>query len=524
MTLPSRPVVRAVFAVVVLTAGGVVAVSYVTADANVARSQIPDDRSPTLPADDRSIGDRPDVSTVDGTPGGDDSENRLAGTSARTLDPDNVTESDPGTPGGLTVVATQGFYTSNERAELVVFDADGDVVYYDSTYRVYFDVDPIPEKQYTVEFVAARHLDGADCADVRTERCTYNTVQRVNLTTGERREVYGEVTPQITSGRWHDVDRVNGTHLAIADIVRDSVRVVDTRTNRTTWEWSASDAYDPDQGGAEGDWTHINDVEVLQDGRFMVSVRNMDQVVFVEPGEGVQGNWTLGEDDNYDILYEQHNPDYIPAERGGPAISVADSENNRVLEYQRIDPETGEPTTASDGEWVRSWGWRDSRFQWPRDADRLPNGNTLVSDTHGDRIAEVDPDGTVVWNVTVSMPYEVERLGTGDESSGGQSMARLREERAANESLPPTGAVTHPDRTVVEIVWLGLKDTVPSLPVNGLLFALPAWVRFPDLVFGGLFLVSGLAWLCCEVYWSRYRPIEYLRRLPERTGLALDRR
>ncbi|MFC7140511.1 arylsulfotransferase (asst) [Halosimplex aquaticum] len=384
----------------------------------------------------------------------------------------------------MTVVSTQGFYVSDEEAELVAFSETGRVLYYNSTYRVYFDVDPVPGTQYTVEYLASKHLNGDDCRTVRTERCTYNVYKRLNLSTGEEREIYGEVTPQIFSGRWHDVDRINETHVAIADILRDSVRVVNTTSDETVWEWNASSYFPPNVGGAEGDWSHINDVEVLDDGRFTVGVRNMDRVVFVEPGEGVQSDWTLGEENNYSILYEQHNPDYIPASRGGPAITVADSENSRVLEYQR-----------QNGSWTRSWGWHDSRLQWPRDADRLPSGNTLVSDTHGDRVAEVAPNGTVVWSVTVGMPYEAERLGTGDESAGGQSMQELR---------GSPGTITHRDRGIDSSVWLSIKRFMPSLPVNGALYAGPSWVRFAELSFIVVAVLSLLTWCGFEIRWSRY--------------------
>jgi hypothetical protein len=79
---------------------------------------------------------------------------------------------------------------------------------------------------------------------------------------------------------------------------------------------------------------------------------------------------------NGSLFYEQHNPDYIPEERGGPAVLVADSENGRVVEYGRT-PGNGTPVT--DGTWERTWQWRDGRLQWPRDADRLPNGGWLSS-------------------------------------------------------------------------------------------------------------------------------------------------
>jgi len=74
------------------------------------------------------------------------------------------------------------------RRQLVAFSESGRVLYYNSTYRVYFDVDPVPGTEYTVEYLASKHLSGEDCAGVRTERCTYNVYKRVNLSTGDERE------------------------------------------------------------------------------------------------------------------------------------------------------------------------------------------------------------------------------------------------------------------------------------------------------------------------------------------------
>jgi hypothetical protein len=510
-TMPlSKRSLRVFFVVVLLCCVGAVAVSFATAQPNIAQTQ------------DSADADPGPVPTADPDAGSQSTGRETASTVASSR-PDatlearaNRTRLDPGDDvGNVTVVATQGFYVSDEEAELVAVSESGDVLYYDDTYRVYFDVDPVPERKHTVEYVASRPLDGEDCASVRTDDCTYNVVRAVNLTTGVDREVYGEVTPQVVSGRWHDVDRVNDTHLVIADIVRDSVRIVDVRTGNTTWEWSATETFDRSEGGQQGDWTHLNDVEILPDGRVMASVRNMDQVVFIEPGEGVQQNWTLGSEGDYETLYEQHNPDYIPASRGGPAVLVADSENGRVLEYQRVDPETGEPTTDADGLWRRSWGWRDARVQWPRDADRLPDGTTLVTDTHGDRVAQVAPNGSVVWSVTVGMPYEAERLGTGDESAGGESISVARETETETQDTPmsalapvtggdATRVVVPPDEGPVDFVWVVIKELVPSLPVNGVLFAGPSWLRFHDVVFAGIALTTALAWASLELRWAGF--------------------
>lgn len=115
----------------------------------------------------------------------------------------------------------------------MAFDADGEVLYHNSTWDVYFDIDPVAGTRMTVEYVPARRLGGSDCA---RDPCSLNLVERVNLTTGEVTRVYDAATPQYDTGRWHDVDRLNETHLVVADIVHDRVFVIDTRSEEITWQ------------------------------------------------------------------------------------------------------------------------------------------------------------------------------------------------------------------------------------------------------------------------------------------------
>jgi hypothetical protein len=389
----------------------------------------------------------------------------------------------------LTVVANQGFFPDDENAEIVAFTRNGTLVYHNDTYGVYFDVDPVPGTKYTVEYLASAQL--TDCEQFDSGWCTRNVLERVNLSTGETERLWSETTPRVTATRHHDADRINDTHVALADIHRDSLRVVNVTSGETTWEWSATNIYE--HGGDERpqDWTHVNDVEVLADGSFMLSMRNQDEVVFVRPGEGYLPERTLGEDGNHSILYEQHNPDYIPAENGGPAILVGDSENNRVVEYRWVGD--GDDRTWDEGRWERTWGWRDARMQWPRDADRLPDGRTLIVDSNGDRLLEVDRDGDVIWSVDVGMPYDAERLGTGDESTGGPALS--------SDDLIAAGGP-------VERGLLTVKDVLPSRVVNGALFSASAvgaeWFGFVDLLVLVLLVLTLLAWGGAEYYWASW--------------------
>jgi hypothetical protein len=397
----------------------------------------------------------------------------------------------------VTVVATDSnaFVTDETdapraQAELAAFAPDGRIYYYENEHTRYWDVDSVAGTEATVEVVFADHLDADDCDGTV---CTRNGVQRVNLTTGDRTTVYSRITPGKHSTRWHDVDRIDDSRLLVADIARDRVFIVDTTTGFVEWEWGAQTDYDVDSGGPfPDDWTHLNDVEYVEiDGRetVMVSLRNQDQVVFVDLERGLREEWTLGSDDDHDVLYEQHNPDYIPSERGGPALLVADSENRRVVEYQR-----------EDGEWVQSWRWTDERLQWPRDADRLPNGHTLVTDSNGDRVFEVDRDGEVVWTASIGFPYEAERLGTGDESAGGQSAASL--DLPSREDSSGDGTAT-----------VGLPPTV----ANAISYLFPRWVGPLELLSLVGLLGSAVSWLGLEYRW-------WDRRVELRTPVNLKRR
>ncbi|WP_132059141.1 arylsulfotransferase family protein [Halorussus amylolyticus] len=335
-----------------------------------------------------------------------------------------------------TVVATSERTAGGDRANFVAAYAEnGSELYRNDSHLVYNDVDPVPGERATVEYVAAERLGPEEC-NAETA-CWKNMFERVNMSTGEVTRIYTYLT-STDRGQLHDMDRIGPDRLLVGDIARDRVFAVNTTTGLVTWEWQAQTDFEFDSGGPfPRDWTHLNDVEMLDDGRVMASLRNQDQVVFIDPERGLDEEWTLGSDGDHDTLYEQHNPDYIPEERGGPAVVLADSENDRVVEFHR-EGSAGE--TGEDAEWNRAWTWSDDALDWPRDADRLPNGNTLVTDTDGGRVLEVAPNGSVVWSVEVEGGYDSERLGTGDESANGSAVE-------SNSGAMGTSAIESPEAT-----------------------------------------------------------------------------
>lgn len=394
----------------------------------------------------------------------------------------------------VTVISTQGFPQAGRfNGSLISFGTDGRLLYFNNSLAFYADVDPVPGTTHTVTYVAGERTT-QQCEEGRYySACMRIVIERANLTTGETERLYSSVTTEY--GVWHDVDRVNETHFAVANINRDSVFIVNVTSGLREWTWRADQSYDPLSSGGSypGDWTHVNDVEVLEDGRLMVSLRNHDQVVFLSREGRVIQNWTLGADDDHETLYEQHNPDYIPAERGGPAVIVADSENNRIVEYQR-----------ENSSWNQTWEYSSLDLQWPRDGDRLPNGHTLITSSNGDEVIEVDETGAVVWRAPVAGPYEAERLGTGDESTGGQSAAAIGlSGQQTGETAGSDDEGGSSEASTLTKLLIAVKNVIPSPILNGIIFLRPLWLSNVGLVAGGSAVLAAVAWVGIELKWSR---------------------
>jgi hypothetical protein len=415
-----------------------------------------------------------------------------SGDELSTASPEVAPEAPPAD--NITVITESG-----RAGTLIAYNPDGSILYYADERTKYFDVDQVEGTRATVEYVATDtlHTSGPYCD---SPPCARNVIERTNLTTGETEVIVERYNHQETAGEWHDHVRVNESRVLIADILYDRIYMLNTETGIIEWEWDAQADFDPATSGGSfmRDWTHLNDVTLLDDGRVMASLRNHDRVVFIDRETGVQEDWTLGEEDNYDILYEQHNPDYIPESAGGPAVVVADSENNRIKEFQR-----------ENGEWVQTWEWTDDEMRWPRDADRLPNGNTLIADTHGNRVMEVNPDGEIVWEVGSTLPYEVERLNTGVESEGGESAQRLGLESQTERDAGGGGGGFNPLDDVGDF----FEGVLPHRIVNAVYFVMPVWFGAPQFAASGLGLFAGLGWLGAELRWQlRDRGIRF--RLP----------
>jgi len=309
---------------------------------------------------------------------------------------------------GITVVSVQGARGDAKRdARLVGVGPRGGIewVHHREGSIWEYDVDPQPDGTLFVTGTT-RVADGDD----RGESVFYE----LDPETGE--VLWSETTEFVDT---HDADLISDDEVLVANMRatenvsgnRDRLLVYNRSTDSVTWDWQFRDHYDANasvSGEYEHDWTHVNDVDAVNDTHYLASPRNFDVVVMVNRTSG-EVAWELGGPNDDVSLNQQHNPAYYESENGTPTVLVADSENDRVVEYAR-----------RDGDWTRTWrvGNRTS-MSWPRDADRLPSGNTLVADSRGHRVFEVTPGGEVVWEVSTPwLVYEVERVPLGDEPDG----------------------------------------------------------------------------------------------------------
>lgn len=204
----------------------------------------------------------------------------------------------------------------------------------------------------------------------------------------------------LDNGISHDVDRLpNGDTLFVRGWVakgQDLVREVNP-AGKIVWSWNGLAQYDrpPFADNDEEGWMHTNAVTRLASGDTMISLRNIDRTVFVDPAGKVVHELRYGrripperrakvkKKRGSSAIFRPHDPEL---EADGHIV-VASPATNRVLEVTK------------SGAVVRTigrWDPKSDRYG-VRDANRLPNGNTLIVGFF--RIFEVGPDGQIVWSL-----------------------------------------------------------------------------------------------------------------------------
>lgn len=143
-----------------------------------------------------------------------------------------------------------------------------------------------------------------------------------------------------------------------------------------------------------GDILHANTVQVLdgehadrlpafKKGNVLVSMRNCDTIAVIDP-DAEAFVWALS-----GLWHRQHEP--VLLHTGNMLIfdNLGLGNRSRILEFE---PETQEV--------VWEYGSGEAEFFYTRligSVQRLPNGNTLISESDNGRVFEVTPEKEIVW-------------------------------------------------------------------------------------------------------------------------------
>jgi arylsulfotransferase ASST len=200
-----------------------------------------------------------------------------------------------------------------------------------------------------------------------------------------------------------------------------------TKDGRTVWEWRSWEHLDPAKDtiteiqGDRSEWTHGNALMELPDGDLLVSFREISTIIKIERRTG-EIVWKLGAPP----LSGQHAPTPLP----NGNILIFDNGPHRLdesLPFSRVievNPRTNDIV----------WKYQEgvpSNFFSPRisNAQRLPNGNTLINDGWFGRFFEVTSTGDVVWEYV--NPY----FGPENETAKAQNNTVFRVYRYTDEEI-----------------------------------------------------------------------------------------
>ncbi|MBD0262937.1 MAG: aryl-sulfate sulfotransferase [Tolypothrix sp. Co-bin9] len=224
---------------------------------------------------------------------------------------------------------------------------------------------------------------------------------------------------------------VSGTEVD-GDIYADVIHEV-TPEGEIVWSWHAYEHLDPEKyvitaQDQRHEWTHGNTVGELADGNIVLSFRNISTVVIVDRKTG-KIIWKLGDD----VLAQQH----FPNELSNGNLLIFDNGAHRqqiALNFSRII-EVNRQTKKI------VWEYTDNPphnffSSYISGAQRLPNGNTLITEGGFGRIFEVTTTGEVVWEYI--NPYFAPQNAPGESAlvARGEQNSVFRAFRYAPEEVP----------------------------------------------------------------------------------------
>ncbi|MBI3014598.1 MAG: aryl-sulfate sulfotransferase, partial [Candidatus Tectomicrobia bacterium] len=184
------------------------------------------------------------------------------------------------------------------------------------------------------------------------------------------------------------------------------------------WEWRAIDHFDVNVDiigpvHPREEWSHFNNVDVMENGNILTDGRHLDSMMIIDKKTGnIIWRWgsvayldeggTIEFCRGINTMGGQHDCNEIPTGYPG-AGNIICYDNGMYVDESRaveVDPKTNKVVWESKqhGKYARLGGIGRKHFSnFISGAERLPNGNTLITDGANGRIFEVTPQQEVVW-------------------------------------------------------------------------------------------------------------------------------
>ena len=176
-----------------------------------------------------------------------------------------------------------------------------------------------------------------------------------------------------------------------------------TPDDEVLWEWHADDHalklqqfVDVEFPREKRDWAHNNTIEVLpatpageaddrfREGNYVFSMCNMDTIGVIDH-ETLEVVWAWGPGD----VLKQHMPTMLDS---GNLLLYDNGDGRGWSRIIELDPLTEEIVWSYQADPVEDF------YSEIRGANqRLPNGNTFITDSDYGRLFEVTPEGDIVW-------------------------------------------------------------------------------------------------------------------------------
>ncbi|MHA1681223.1 MAG: aryl-sulfate sulfotransferase [Promethearchaeota archaeon] len=226
--------------------------------------------------------------------------------------------------------------------------------------------------------------------------------------------------PAVILDRPHEALLIDTGNILIADTHNDRIVEINDTNNAVDWtynlrliNWTVVNETlfpaDSIINNFEGDdWSHVNDVDIINRSGsqyILVSSRNHDIIFEVNytsarlksTPDPADITWYYGAPGRWDLIKQQHNPDYLP----NGNIIISDSENGRCIEVNYTTKKiTWDTTTAVD-------------LYWPRDCDQNPYDPDLylITDSLHHRVIEFNRSSnktTWTYSGTLIQPYQAD--------------------------------------------------------------------------------------------------------------------